>query len=197
MINVLRRIWSKLGRLWFAAVHAPAFRLCGRGVHLYSPFRIDGVERIELGSRTVFQRGSWLYCSGVGEKPAALVIGEGCIFGYNNHIAAVREVRIGRNVLTANNVYISDNLHSYEDTSTPIMHQAVRFKGAVIIGDGCWIGENACILGVRIGKNCVVGANAVVTRDLPDFSVAVGVPAMVIKQFNPQLRLWVSTERRS
>jgi acetyltransferase-like isoleucine patch superfamily enzyme len=75
------------------------------------------------------------------------------------------------------------------------MHQPVLFKRAVVIGDGCWIGENACIIGARVGNNCVVGANAVVTSDIPNYSVAVGVPAVVIKQFDPQLQRWVSKSR--
>jgi len=138
------------------------------------------------------QAGAWLYCCGIDGVPAALKIGEGCVFGYNNHITAVREVLIGDCVLTANNVYISDNLHEYEDVSRPIMHQPVRFKKAVSIGDGCWIGENVCIVGASIGRNCVIGANAVVTRDIPDFSVAAGIPAVVTRQFDPHLQKWVA-----
>lgn len=141
------------------------------------------------------QRGGWLYCCGIDNIPASLKLGKGCVFGYNNHIAAVREVVIGDNVLTANNVYISDNLHGYEDVSTPVMYQPVRFKKPVSIGDGCWIGENACIIGAHIGKNCVIGANAVVTHDIPDYSVAVGIPAVVIRQFDPSSQKWINTKQ--
>jgi acetyltransferase-like isoleucine patch superfamily enzyme len=166
--------------------------MIGRGSFLFRPFRIDGADGIEIGQKTILQRGSWLYCRGVDEARASLKLGKGCVFGYNNHIESVRDVVIGDYVLTANNVYISDNLHSYEDISTPVMHQPVRFKKAVSIGDGCWIGENACIIGAHIGKNCVIGANAVVTSDIPDYSVAVGVPAVVIRQFEPQSQKWVT-----
>ena len=185
--RILNRLWS----LWFALVHSPSFRMAGRGAFLFRPFRIDGAEGIEIGERTVMQRGGWLYCCGIDNIPASLKLGKGCVFGYNNHITAVRNVVIGDYVLTANNVYISDNLHGYEDITKPIMHQPVRFKGAVEIGDGCWIGENACIIGARIGKNCVIGANAVVTRDIPDYSVAVGIPAVIIRQWDPQLQKWL------
>jgi acetyltransferase-like isoleucine patch superfamily enzyme len=52
----------------------------------------------------------------------------------------------------------------------------------ITIGDDCWIGNRATILdGVRIGRGCVIGAAAVVTRDLPEFSVAVGVPARIVR----------------
>ncbi|NOT22166.1 MAG: acyltransferase [Nitrospiraceae bacterium] len=195
MSRFVARLFSKTSRVWFSFKYSSIFRMLGQGAFLNRPFRIDGADRIELGSRTVFQSGSWLYCSGGDDLSPSLRIGEGCVFGYNNHIAAVREVQIGDQVLTANNVYISDNVHSYEDVSRPIMHQPVLFKRAVVIGDGCWIGENACIIGARVGNNCVVGANAVVTSDIPNYSVAVGVPAVVIKQYDPQLQVWVSKSR--
>ena len=54
----------------------------------------------------------------------------------------------------------------------------------VEIGDGTWIGENVCIIGASIGKQCVIGANSVVLKDIPDYCVAVGLPAKVIKKYN-------------
>jgi len=191
MSELLSRLFSTLYRICFAFFHGWKFQNMGAGAALFRPFRVDGGNGMTIGAKTVFQRGTWLYCCGVEGRKAALEIGSGCAFGYNNHITAICQVVIGNNVLTANNVYISDNLHDYEDISVPIMHQRVRFKREVEIGEGSWIGENACIIGARIGINCVVGANAVVTSDIPDYSVAVGVPATVIKRFDPQLKKWV------
>ncbi len=195
MIRFVSRVFSKLDRIWFRLRFRSAFRVLGEDAFMYRPFRIDGPEEIELEAGTTIQRGSWLYCVGREGISASLKIGTGCVLGYNNHIAAVREVVIGDHVLTANNVYISDNLHEYEDVSRPILHQPVRFKKGVSIGDGSWIGENVSILGARIGRNCVIGANAVVTHDIPDYSVAVGIPAVVIRTFDPQLRRWVARPR--
>lgn len=181
----------KLRLLIFWLRYQRVFQRLGRGAFLFAPCRIDGAEGIELGDRTVIQRGGWLYCCSVDANRASLKFGRECVFGYNNHIAAVREVLIGNHVLTANNVYISDNMHSYENIAQPIMHQPVRFKREVSIGDGCWIGENACIIGAHVGKNCVIGANAVVTSDIPDYSVAVGAPARIIRQYDAQHQTWV------
>ena len=192
MSALFSRIIARLPWIWFMIRQRRTFRRLDFGARLFRPFRIDGGTGIELGRDTVLQSGAWLYCRSVDEHPALLRFGKGCVFGYNNHIAAVREVIIGNHVLTANNVYISDNLHGYEDISRPIMQQPVRFKKAVSIGDGCWIGENACVVGASVGKNCVIGSNAVVTRDIPDYSVAVGIPAMVIRQFDPGLQKWVA-----
>lgn len=187
----------RLGRLWFRLRHAPQFRHCGRSAHICSSFRVDGPSNIELGEAAFIQRGAWLYCQAIDDTPARLQIGVGCVLGYNNHLTSVRSVVLEDHVLTANNVYITDNMHSYEDVSVPIMHQAVVFKAAVVIGRGSWIGENVSILGASIGRNCVIGANSVVTHNIPDYSVAVGAPAAVVRQYNPGDLKWVAVKRNS
>ena len=100
---------------------------------------------------------------------------------------------LGENVLTANNVYISDNLHGYQEPQTPILLQPIQQNGTVEIGDGSWLGHNVCVLGARIGQHCVIGANAVVTSDIPDYCVAVGAPAIIIRRFDPASQTWRRT----
>lgn len=156
-----------------------------------SPLRIDGSEYISIHKNVKINKFSWLFAAKIDNFEPNLIINEGCSIGDFNHIAAVRKVVLEKNVLTANRVYISDNLHAYADISIPIMHQKVEFKGEVSIGEGSWIGENACIIGAKIGKHCVIGANAVVTKDIEDFSVAVGVPAKVIKRYDQLSGAWV------
>ena len=191
MIQLMSRIISKLDLICFRVFNSPFFKHLGRSASMQRPFRLDGSKNIELGANSIVLRGGWLYCQGIEGASASLKIGNGCVFGYNNHITSVRSVLIGNNVLTANNVYISDNFHSYENTELPIMHQPIQFKKMVVIGDGAWIGENACIIGATVGRNSVIGANAVVTRDIPDYSVAVGMPAVVIRQFDLKLKKWI------
>ena len=72
--------------------------------------------------------------------------------------------------------------------------QKIKQINHVEIGDGTWIGENVCILGVKIGKNCVIGANSVVTKDIPDYSVVVGSPAVIIKKFNITANRWEKSD---
>lgn len=192
MFRLLARIQEKLARTWFAVTFRNTFRSLGSGAYLVAPFRLDGAERIEIGTGTFIQRGGWLYCGEIDrDYPPLLKLGEHCVLGYNNHITCVRSVEIGDFVLTANNVYISDNSHGYEDVARPIMQQPVVFKGPVSIGEGSWIGENVSIIGASIGRNCVIGANSVVTHDVPDYAVAVGVPARVIRQYDPDSRCWI------
>lgn len=94
--------------------------------------------------------------------------------------------------MIADHVYITDNLHGYEDINIPPVDQPLKVPGPVIIGDQTWIGERACILpNVKIGRHYVIGSNAVVTKDVPDYSVPAGIPARVIKHYDFKKNVWV------
>ncbi len=109
----------------------------------------------------------------------ALHIGEGSRIGIGNVL--IGPIKIGKNCLTAQYIVISGLNHNYQDTTRPILEQGVSTK-QVTLKDGCWIGANCTIVaGVTIGKNAVVGAGSVVTKDVPDYAVAVGNPAKVVK----------------
>lgn len=71
--------------------------------------------------------------------------------------------------------------------------RGISLGGGVQIGDETWVGIHASVIGpVKIGKHCVIGANSVVTNNIPDYSVAVGVPARVIKNYNFKKKQWES-----
>ena len=110
-------------------------------------------------------------------------IGDRCLIGRGSGIVGHFSIEIGNDVWTGHNVYITDQNHGYEDVTRPISHQS-QPERAVKIGDGSWLGYGSVVLpGVTIGRHVVIGANSDVTHDIPDFSVAVGVPAKVIKTF--------------
>lgn len=67
------------------------------------------------------------------------------------------------------------------------MKQPIIQKGTVEIGEGSWIGENVCIIGAHIGRHCVIGANSIVTKNIPDYSIAVGTPA---KDYDFEKKEW-------
>lgn len=104
-------------------------------------------------------------------------IGERC------RISIANSLEIGEKVLLSPNVYITDCDHEYRNIKIPVIDQGLVQRGQrVSIGEGSYIGINAVIVGnVKIGKHCVIGANSVVTKDVPDYCVAVGSPTRVIK----------------
>ena len=84
---------------------------------------------------------------------------------------------------TGHHVYITDQNHGYDDITVPISQQT-QPERSVSIGDGSWLGFGAVVLpGARIGRHVTIGANAVVTGEIPDYSVAVGSPAKVIRRY--------------
>lgn len=113
------------------------------------------------------------------------------------HIGALSEISIGDNVLIGSRVTIVDHDHGVysglEFHSLPTTAPDSRELPAspIYVGDNTWIAEGVTILsGVRVGPGCVIGANSVVASDIPDNSIAAGVPAKVIKKFNKATNSW-------
>ncbi|MBR5476838.1 MAG: acyltransferase [Bacteroidaceae bacterium] len=102
------------------------------------------------------------------------------------HIGCINRVEIGEYTTMGARTYITDHTHGTverEDLLLPPRHRNLYSKGPVKIGKYVSIGEGCIILpGVTIGDHSVIGANAVVTKDIPPYSVAVGNPAKVVKQ---------------
>jgi len=161
-----------------------------------SNLKIDGGKRIFIGNKVNIAYKSWLAALPLtGEQNCQLIIEDGCNVGNFNHIYATHSVILRKKVLTADKVYISDNLHGYEDISIPIIEQPIKQNKFVEIGEGSWLCENVCVLGAKIGKHCVIGANSVVTKDIPDYCVAVGSPAIIVKRFNFKKNKWEKTNK--
>lgn len=160
-------------------------------VFIFSPLKVDGKKNIFIDDKVHIYYKTWLFALPVtGCGGCELRVGKRSTIGNFNHIIASHSVVIGNDVLTADKVYISDNIHGYEDMDTPIKEQGIIQKRDVYIGDGSWLGENVCVIGASIGKHCVIGANSVVTKDIPDYSVAVGSPARIIKRYNFDTKQW-------
>jgi acetyltransferase-like isoleucine patch superfamily enzyme len=141
-------------------------------------------QLIHVGNGVSFGEYAWLNAKNdlKNDKPT-LYIGDDTYIGRFVQINAWQSVNIGRNVLIADRVLISDADHNYDDCNTPIIRQGDSFNGCVSLKDGCWIGIGVVVLpNVTIGQNAVVAANSVVTQDVPDFAVAGGIPAKIIKQ---------------
>lgn len=117
--------------------------------------------------------------------------------GNNAFILANNEIEIGKNVIIAPYVYISDHIHEFEDITKNLKDQPLSENGRTIIEDNVFIGIKASILpNVRIGRHSVIGANAVVTSDVPPYSVVVGNPGRIIKKYDFSKKCWVKVDRQ-
>lgn len=179
----------------YTTFHHFSFGSIGRGVFIFSPMQIDGAKNIFINNGVHIGYKSWLAAlPQTGAEKCSIVIGEDCSLGNFNHIYATHSICFGKKVLTADKVYISDNVHDYHNIELAVKEQPIVQKRDVRIGEGAWLGENVCVIGASVGKHSVVGANSVVTKDIPDYCVAVGIPARVIKRYDFDKKEWVKTD---
>lgn len=178
----IKRANSKL----FSLMIGGGFYEWGSNSVAVPPLRISGERWISIQPGVYIGPGCWLNAepdNGVAAGPI-IVIGKGSSFAGNCVISAVSSVKIGSEVLFARNVYVADHSHAHLDIARSIMRQGITGVGQIIIDDGAWLGQNVVVTpGVHIGRGAVVAANAVVRSDVPDYSLAVGVPARVVKSW--------------
>jgi acetyltransferase-like isoleucine patch superfamily enzyme len=167
----------------FSLLISGAFSHFGRNTVLMYPLRLNGEARIAIDDRVFIGPGSWLQTLPDGDNVSVAVsIGKECSFAGATVISAARSVILEENVLLARNVYISDHIHKYSDIGTPIMAQGLDKIEPVLIKRGAWLGQNVVVCpGVTIGAGAVIGANSVVTKSIPDYCVAAGAPARVLR----------------
>ena len=164
-------------RLYWMRFRFPKASL-GTGTDIRKGFHLllGRAGRLTIGERCVLDRDMTLECRG------ELTIGDRTIFGHHCTLAAVDSVLIGNDCLIAEMVAIRDHDHRFDGAlTTPIREQGM-VSSPVRIGNNVWLAGKVTVLkGVTIGDNVVIGANAVVTKDIPANSVAVGIPAKVIR----------------
>jgi acetyltransferase-like isoleucine patch superfamily enzyme len=149
------------------------FVFMDRGVELYAR---RGYGRLVLGRWLHLGVNTALRC-----HEGTLAVGDKSVFARDVSVNCYLDVEIGSSALIADYVYISDFDHKFTDLDLPIKDQGIT-KSRVRIGPDVWLGTKVTVSrGVLIGQGAVIGANAVVTRDIPAYAVAVGVPARVIK----------------
>lgn len=124
-------------------------------------------------------------------------IDKGCYFGDYISIYCSDSIIIENDNLFASHIFITTENHSF-DPENPHSYGHQPLKSAPIhFKTGSWIGENVTFIssgdGLTIGKKCVIAAGSVVTKSIPDYSMAAGVPARVIKQYNFDTHCWEKT----
>ena len=173
-------------RLWVKWFVNPFIHHRGKSSKIRRSVRLDVLpfNKFSLGNSSTIED----FCTinnGVGD----VIIGDRTLIGMSNTI--IGPITIGNNVIFAQNIVASALNHQYRDVAVPIVNQPI-LTAPIIIEDDCWIAANAVITaGVTIGKHSVIAAAAVVTKNIPPYSVAVGNPAKVIKQYNFEAKEWL------
>ena len=161
------------------------FKYFGTSTSLAPGVKIMSPQNISIGNNSSIMSHCIIETSAVNDNKPHLRIGDNVSLGEYSHITCADKITIGNGVLTGRFVLITDNSHgnnTKEETNTPPLARMIHSNGPVHIGDNVWIGDKVTILpNVTIGKGCIIAANAVVTKDIPEYSVVAGIPAKIIK----------------
>jgi len=165
---------ARLRVFWFIFLGGKISTKCLFGAHV----RIDCPRSMDIGERTILEDGVWFKMVSV---DACIYIGNYGFLGRGVEIDVEEKISIGNHVLIAPGVFITDHAHNIK---AGVLIDAQGCKSSpVCIADDVWLGANAVILpGVSIGRGAVVGAGAVVTKDVGENTIVVGVPAKVLRK---------------
>lgn len=155
---------------------------------------IIGKENMSIGENSWFGSGCELYAynSHFGQKlNSKLIVGNNVRVTARCRITCAGSIKIGNDVLIAPDVFITDHNHGTNPEIPGGYSKQSLLIENVNIEEGVWLGHRACILpGVTIGKHSIIGANSVVTHDIPEFCMAAGAPAQIIKRWNKEKQKW-------
>ena len=169
------------------------FKRVGKDCSIRPVLNTTNPQFISLGNDVSIGILCWIATNTTLHKEPKLIIGNRVHIGAYAMIIAADEIEIGNNVLMSERVIILDHMHDYKNVKKSVIDQPIIGKGKIVIEDDCFIGANAVIMGgVHVGRHAVVGANSVVTRNVAPYSVVVGSPAKVIKQYDFKKREWIN-----
>ena len=195
---MIRRIINKINRIFFVLFNRPFYGALGNNSIIDKPLMIENKKNIFIGNKCLIRGGARLttvpywYINGKKEQSYSpkLVIEDNVSIEQNVHINCANSVRIEKDCTLSSYVFITDVDHSYENINEKVLNQPL-ITYETVVGEGTFLGTGVKVMaGVKIGKHCVIGANAVVSKDIPDYSVAVGIPARVIKLYNFENKTW-------
>lgn len=185
VLYLLIRTGQARPRRWVSWFINPFIHKRGKGSIIRSSARLDVLpfNPFTLGSGSIIES-----FSTVNNGMGGVHIGERTMIGMANVL--IGPLRIGKDVIIAQNVVFSGLNHMYEDIHVPIKDQKCS-TAEIKVEDEVWIGANAVVTaGVVIGKHAVVAGGSVVTKNVPPFTVVGGNPARILKQYNPATKQW-------
>ncbi|HXI57320.1 MAG TPA: acyltransferase [Polyangia bacterium] len=165
---------------------------CYDGVTMGTGVQIIGMNNVEIGAGSCVGDFSWLNVC-VRDDKVRMRIGRSVLIGRQSMVSTGGYLEIGDHCLFGPRVTVVDADHGFADITRPYAEQTPTLDRSIIIEENCWIAVGAVVAGhLTVGRGSVVGANAVVTQDVPPFSVVVGHPARIVKMYDPVTRRWES-----
>lgn len=191
------RARTKLNSLWISATYPFASLGGNLSIHPTAQLSRKMAPAIRLGNSVIIRNNAWFNLFDISDANGEikLSIEDHCVINAQCVISAKNGIHLGHHVMVSACALIMDHNHAYEDVELPIQVQGPTPGGKIRIEDGCWIGHGAAIVcnqdELVIGCNSVIAANALVTKSFPPYSVIVGNPARLARQFDPVKGIWV------
>jgi acetyltransferase-like isoleucine patch superfamily enzyme len=193
-LSLLGRAATKLNTKWLELTYP--FALFGRSVSIHYACDLSRIiaSHIEIGDGVFAASAVWFNVVRDQNPKVKIVLKNGCRIGRRCTISAKNYIEIGEDVLMAPSVLIMDHNHEYRNHKVPIHSQGVTAGGRITIGCNCWLGYG-CVIScdrgeLSVGRNSVLGAGTVLTTSIPPFSVVVGNPARIVKQYDFDSAQW-------
>ena len=200
LTGVFGGIPTPIGKVLRNLCYRWIFAQVGKSVYIQPGVRFIGTSTIAIGNYVRIYSGSYISNRGnrirfednvsidhgvdiraYDQEDGHITIGRDTYIGPYVCMAGPGLIRIGKDCMIASHSSIYANNHIFADPERPFRVQGVSTEG-IVIEDDCWLGTGVRVLdGVTIGKGSIIGAGSVVTKDIPPYSVAVGIPARVIK----------------
>lgn len=168
------------------------FKSIGKKSNIMYPFMISHHEMISIGNNTIIlpELRMQVFPENSGLK-SEITIGNNCLFGQRCCILAGGNITIGDDVLVANGVSIISENHGMDPCDKNGYGNQPLLSKDIVIENGVWLGDGVKIMpGVKIGEKCIIGAGAIVTKNIPQYSIAVGIPAKVVKKYDFEKMVW-------
>lgn len=177
-------------RIWVYRHRAPL--ALGQGSRIHRSAQILGRKNVRIGINSCVSERCWLNVNHRAEDGFSISIGDNTFIGRENFLTSGRSISIGNYCLTAMSCKFICSTHLAETPWLPIISTGTSATDEISIGDNCFFGASATVLGnVKIGHGSVIGAGSLVTSDVPPFSLAIGSPAKVIKRYSFKQRSWI------
>lgn len=133
-------------------------------------------QGIVIGNGVFIGRNTILSC-----KNGDIIVGDEANLGFNCEIFSASRVRVGRKILMAAYTYLVGGDHLYDRTDIPVLEQGRTARG-IDVGDGVWLGTHVVVTdGSTVGRDAIIGAGAVVVGEIPEYAIAAGIPARVMR----------------
>ena len=194
---MIKKILFRFKRFFYRLFQKPRFKKLGKKSMINKPILISGKKYIEIGDNVFVRNNARIEAVDKwnnSQYSPKITIGNNTSIEQGFHCTSAGNLIIGNDCDILPYVMITNISHSYEEIGINVNKQKIEVKD-VTIGDNCFIGMNAKIFpGVTIGKNVIIGANSIVMTDIPDYCVAVGTPARVIKKYDFDKKEWVKVK---